>query len=131
MNSIALLIFLLLGPVIDGDLEGLLAQAGQSVGALANRRPILLTATDENSLRKIMKAHPFSRFPLVEDGVVKGILEREEIDAALNAKHPPQLQPASVIKPETSLNYVQHALFNRPPACCCCVAWARTAALGW
>jgi len=95
-------------------MDNLRAWQEQPVGALANRRPILLNAIDETTLRKIVRAHPFSRFPLVEDGVVKGILEREEIDAALNAKRPPQLQPAIVIEPETSLNDVQNALFESP-----------------
>lgn len=95
-------------------MDNLRAWQEQGVGALANRRPVILPSLEEAEVRKLLKAHPFSRFPVVRDGVLIGILERDEARAAIEARREPVLQPAVVVEPETSLNDVQNALFESP-----------------
>lgn len=95
-------------------MDNLRAWQEQAVGALANRRPIILSSLAENELRKALKAHPYSRFPVLENNELKGIMEREEAELALKAKRPPALQNAVVVQAETSLNEVQNALFESP-----------------
>lgn len=95
-------------------MDNLKAWQEQPVGALANRRPIIIRSLEEIELRKIFKAHPYSRFPVVVENDLKGILEREDAEEALREKRPPELQNAVVVDPETSLNDVQNALFESP-----------------
>jgi len=95
-------------------MDNLRAWQEQAVGALANRRPIILRSLADVELRKIFKAHPYSRFPVVEGSELKGILEREDAERALRENRSPELQLAVVVQPETSLNDVQNALFESP-----------------
>ena len=86
----------------------------QAVGALANPRPVVLSSLAEVDVSKVLKAHPFARYPVIREGAATGILERDEAEAALRAKREPILQPAIVIEADTSLNEVQNALFESP-----------------
>lgn len=93
-------------------MDNLRAWQEQAVGALANRRPIIITSLAAVELRKVLQAHPYSRFPVVEANVLKGILEREDAEEALKANRSPELLNAVVVEPGTSLNEVQNALFE-------------------
>jgi CIC family chloride channel protein len=93
-------------------MDNLRAWQEQSVGALANRRPIIITSLDELDLRKVLQAHPYSRFPVVVGNELQGILERSDADQALKEGRRPTLQSAVQVGPETSLNDVQNALFE-------------------
>ena len=64
------------------------------VAAIANFHPVTFTEVSAAEIGKLLRAHPYERFPVVANGTVTGILTRKEAEAALAAKRPPKLEPA-------------------------------------
>ncbi len=64
------------------------------VAAIANFHPVTVTEASATEMEKVLRAHPYERFPVVGNGTVTGILTRKEAGAALAAKRTPKLEPA-------------------------------------
>ena len=64
------------------------------VSAIASFQPVVAQSLDQTELQKLLKAHPYERFPVEKDGVLAGILTRKAAQAALADHQPPKLEPA-------------------------------------
>jgi CIC family chloride channel protein len=65
------------------------------VSAVANFNPIIASDLQPDSLRALLNAHPYQRFPVVQNGVLTGLLLRSEAQAALNERRAPVLHATS------------------------------------
>lgn len=86
----------------------------QPASALANRNPVIADSLQPEALEQLMETHPYERFPVVEAGALRGILERSEVRAALKEKREPCLAEAVMCAPTASLREAQARLMESP-----------------
>ena len=60
------------------------------VSAIANFRPVVIRDLDAAEIQKMLKAHPYQRFPVVREGKLAGILTRKEAAGCPGRKTAPQ-----------------------------------------
>ncbi len=83
-----------------------------AVSEIAKARPVVLPNLDPRSLQDILTRYPYQRFPLVVDGVVQGVVRRQEIETALAEKRAPRVDPAAFCSPDTSVREVGNLLIK-------------------
>ena len=82
------------------------------VSALANFRPVPVTDCDATELAKVLKSHPYQRFPVVRDGALAGILTRKEAESAFADKRVPRLETAVTCLPHQTIRELQSLLIE-------------------
>ena len=83
-----------------------------AVWQIAKARPVMLTGFERAALQETAARHPYERFPVVIQGTVKGVVRRQEIEAALSEGRAPRLDPAVFCRPETSVREVGELLIR-------------------
>ncbi|HVO40380.1 MAG TPA: chloride channel protein [Spirochaetia bacterium] len=61
------------------------------VSEIARTRPVVLTDLDRATIERHLESYPYSRFPVVLDGTLKGIASRHDMNAALAAGVTPRM----------------------------------------
>ena len=64
------------------------------------------------AVRQILKAHPYERFPVVQEGKLAGILTRVQAQAALGENRPPRLEPATTCRAQQTILDLQNLLIE-------------------
>jgi CIC family chloride channel protein len=82
------------------------------VSAIANFKPVALEDCSESGLRTLLEKHPYRHFPVMEDGELKGIAPRREIERALAEGRALSLEPARKCAPNESIRAAQPALID-------------------
>ncbi len=82
------------------------------ISAIANFTPVVLENLSEPSLKLTLETHPYRFFPVLENGRVKGMLARTEMQAALAARRTVKLQPARECRPSASIRESQSSLIE-------------------
>jgi chloride channel protein, CIC family len=82
------------------------------LSAIANFRPVVIRALDAAEIQKVLKAHPYERFPAVREGKLAGVLTRKEAQAALAEKRPPRLEAATTCLPGQTIRQLQVLLIG-------------------
>lgn len=82
------------------------------VSAVANFRPVFVANLDPAELVKLLKSHPYQRFPVVEGGAVTGILTRKEAESAVAEKRSPRLETAVTCLPGHTIRELQSLLIE-------------------
>jgi CIC family chloride channel protein len=82
------------------------------VSAIANFQPVLLQESSPEGVQKLLRAHPYLRFPFVEQGKPVRILTRKEAEASLAEKRPPKLEPAVTCLPNQTIRELQSKLID-------------------
>ncbi len=80
------------------------------VAAIPLTAPVVLPDLANATIQQALKAHPYSRFPVLRDGKLEGVLTCAEAEAALAANRAPKLEPATVCHPEQSIRELQALL---------------------
>ena len=93
-------------------LDNLRAWQEQHIKALANPRPVIIASLDPKEIRRVMDNSPYSRFPVLLNGRVEGIVTRTEATFAVAEKRPPRLVKADLFDPDASLREVQNELIT-------------------
>lgn len=86
----------------------------QPVSALATRAPVIAESLEPAALQRLLRDYPYERFPVWRNGALEGVLTRAEMQVALTEQRPPQLAPAVVCTPETSVRELQRLLLESP-----------------
>ncbi|MBV8587296.1 MAG: chloride channel protein [Verrucomicrobia bacterium] len=73
----------------------------QSIGSLATFSPVIVSTQERSELRASIEAHPYKFFPLVQDGVLQGLVARDEITN--DGPTPVRILPAQTAPPETTV----------------------------
>ena len=64
------------------------------VSAIANFRPVLVTDLKLTEVTQVLRTHPYQRFPVVQNGVLLGVLTRKEAESAAAEQRSPKLDSA-------------------------------------
>jgi CIC family chloride channel protein len=84
------------------------------VSAIANFHPFVLNSLESGEMGKIIKAHMFAHFPVVQDGKVTGIVSRNELATAIAEMRIPKLAPAISCDPRQTVRELQTLLMDSP-----------------
>jgi CIC family chloride channel protein len=82
------------------------------VSAIANFRPVIAADLDAAEVLKLLKAHPYQRFPVTREGKLAGILTRKEAEAARAEKRLPRLEAAITCLPGQTIRQLQALLIE-------------------
>jgi len=82
------------------------------ISAIANFKHIVVRRIDPDHIEELLRDHPYDRFPVLIDGVLKGVLPREEAKQALAEKREPVLEPAVTCFPEQTIKELQLTLIE-------------------
>jgi CIC family chloride channel protein len=82
------------------------------VSTIANFDPVIVSDLSEVKLRVLLEQHPYRHFPVVENGTLKGIAARSEIERALVRGGHPRIEPARTCTPNESIRVSQREIIE-------------------
>ncbi|HVU99982.1 MAG TPA: chloride channel protein [Verrucomicrobiae bacterium] len=82
------------------------------VSAIANFQPIIANDLAAEAVRKLMRSHPYQRFPFEQGGRLAGLLTRKEAEAALAENRVVRLEPAVQCLPTQTVRELQSLLIE-------------------
>lgn len=85
---------------------------GLPISAIANFQPVVLEDLSAAALQTMLTHHPYRHFPVVENGRLRGIAARTEIEAALLEGRAVRLQPALTCRPSDTIRASQNSLIE-------------------
>ena len=84
----------------------------QPVSLLANPKAVVLTSLELKPIQNWLQDYPYTRFPVVIGGQIRGVLTRDEATRAIREKRPPVLVEATICQPDLSLRQVEMQLIE-------------------
>jgi len=81
---------------------------------IANFSPLVISDLSGDAVRKTMGEQPHTRFPVVIEGRLTGVLTRNEALNALDDSRPPVLEPAVTCGPTTPVREVATKIVDSP-----------------
>ncbi len=84
----------------------------QPVAQLANPKPVVIPSLELKQIQSVLQNHPYTQFPVLIDGHIRGTLTRAEANRAIREKQPPVLDEATICRPEFSLREVEGQLIE-------------------
>ncbi len=82
------------------------------ISAIANFTPVFIEDLGESNLKAILEKHPYRFFPVLEEGQLRGMAPRVELEVAIAEHRPPRLLPARECRPATSIRESQTSLIE-------------------
>ena len=82
------------------------------VSAIANFHPVVLDDLTQSTFTRVLRAHPYQRFPVLREGALAGILSRKEVEAAATEKRPPRLDAAVTCLPNATIRDLQSLIIE-------------------
>jgi CIC family chloride channel protein len=82
------------------------------VSAIATFQPVVVQDLSSSEIQKLLRTHPYQRFPVVQDDRPVGILTRREAEAALAEKRPPKFEPLVTCLPAQTIRELQSKLID-------------------
>ena len=84
----------------------------QPVSHLANLKPVVVESLELKSLHNVLQSYPYTQFPVLIDGQIRGVLTREEATRSIREKRPPVMAEGTVCAPDLSLREVETQLIE-------------------
>jgi CIC family chloride channel protein len=84
----------------------------QPVSHLANPKPVVVTSLEPKQIQSQLQNYPFTQFPVIIGGQIRGVLTREEATRAIREKRPPALVEATISPPDLTLRAVEILLIE-------------------
>lgn len=78
------------------------------VQVIANKKPVFADDISETALRTLLANHPYNCFPVKINGILKGIVTRSEIEAALQQQRQPVVELAAICHNEEKLRNIEN-----------------------
>ena len=82
------------------------------VSAIATFQPVIVDDLSPTNLQKLLRSHPYQRFPAIVDSKPAGILTRKEAESALAEKRLPHLEPLVSCVPQQTIRQLQSKLIE-------------------
>jgi CIC family chloride channel protein len=82
------------------------------VSAIARFEPVVMSELGTEPMSRILRQHPYQRFPVVQNGALSGVLTRQEAERALAEKRTPELEPAVTCVPGDKIGALQGKLIE-------------------
>jgi CIC family chloride channel protein len=87
------------------------------VSAIANFQAVVVEDLSPAALEKILKTHPYQRFPVLRNGRLEGILTRSEAEAVVKGKPLPNLEVATTCWRDQTIHNLQKLLIEAAAQC--------------
>jgi CIC family chloride channel protein len=87
------------------------------VAAITSAMPVVVADLAPAVIEQTLKAHPYSRFPVVLGKKLEGILTRSEAEAALAANRQPRLEPVTTCRADQTIRELQTLLIASTTNC--------------
>jgi len=84
----------------------------QPVSHLANSKPVVVSSLELKQIQNLLENHPYTRFPVVIGGQIRGVLTREEATQAIREKRPPALVEAAICQTDLPMRDVEMQLIE-------------------
>ncbi len=84
------------------------------ISAIANFHPAVLNSLDAAEVEKILQAHSFANFPVLQNGQPIGIASRIELEESIIQKRVPRLAPIVRCDPRQNIRELQTLLLDSP-----------------
>lgn len=84
------------------------------VARIANFSPVVVSDLGPGALRTLLATHRHSRFPVVKNGRLVGVIERRAAELGLAAGQAPRTEAAALCTAETTLREVQARIIESP-----------------
>ena len=84
------------------------------VSAIANFQPVVIPKLDTNEVQKVLKAHPYNVFPVLDGEKVIGLLSRTEFNESITEKRAPKLDTVVTCLPTDTIRNLQYLLIESP-----------------
>ena len=84
------------------------------VSVIANFKPVVVNDLSEAALNGLLAKHPYSRFPVVLDSQLKGIVTRRAIEVALGQRTAPAILPGIVCAPTQPVHTAANMMIESP-----------------
>jgi CIC family chloride channel protein len=82
------------------------------ISAIANFKPVTIEDFSAGALKELLERHPYKRFPVIENGGLKGIVTREEIDGVIAGHDRFESKPALTCRPGETIRETQMRLIE-------------------
>jgi len=82
------------------------------VSSIANLRPVIVSDLSVAGLSKVLKSHPYQRFPVTLNGKLAGILTRKEAESAMEDERLPKLETAATCLATDTIRELQSVLIE-------------------
>ena len=82
------------------------------VSAIANFSPVVIEPLTPESVESSLRAYPYHRFPVTSEGVLQGVLTRQEAQEALSENRDFVLAKTVVCHPSQSIRELQYSLIE-------------------
>ena len=82
------------------------------ISAIANFKPVVIEDLSEAALKTLLEQHPYRHFPVVENGRLRGIAARTEIEEAVFEHRPVKLEIAHTGRPSDSIRDSQNTFIE-------------------
>jgi CIC family chloride channel protein len=82
------------------------------VSAFANRKPVAVTDLAPAHLRMFLKQHPFRCFPVMLEGVIKGVVTRGALEHAAAHGAAPAWEDAIIVQADRRLEEIEPLLIK-------------------
>ncbi len=77
------------------------------VSAIARFEPVMASDLRAEALVRLLKSHPYQRFPVVQNGTLAGVLTRKEAERAMAEKREPKVEAAVTCVPVEKVGELQ------------------------
>jgi len=84
------------------------------VSAIANPKPVAVRKMEVKALKELIDRYPYVCFPVLLDGRLEGIVTRQEIQRAVLAGTPPEIQPAITCFPDQPVREIGDKFIASP-----------------
>ena len=84
------------------------------VSVIAHSKPVVATDLSESVLQNLLIRYPFSRFPVVLEGQLKGIVTRRAMELAVAQKKTPEVLPVVTCPPNQTIRQGADQMIDSP-----------------
>jgi CIC family chloride channel protein len=84
------------------------------VSAIANPKPVFLRSFDPKAMKEIIDHYPYANFPVIIDGKLRGLVTRNQIEAAILRGDEPEVHAAETCHPGQTVREVGDKFIASP-----------------
>jgi len=82
------------------------------ISAIAHFEPVIIEDLSEGAIKAMLTQHPYRYFPVAEDGRLKGIVSRIELEASIFECRPAKIEPAVTCRPGEIIREMQNRFID-------------------
>jgi len=84
------------------------------ISAIANFKPVAAHDLSEAAMKDLLAKFPYSRFPVILNGELRGIVTRKAVESAVFQKKPPDILPVPTCVPNLAIRDSANKMIDSP-----------------